>query len=244
MERLITVGLFVIETGRFPRRNERLPFMVQASEPKRGSVEVVTWLRENAVLLPLFHELYLTGAADLIWNWVSGAMLKLGGRPRDADRHFDKLLDVVNAMDERRHLETMAWTKLANSTRQIVSPVGRSCESLILTNPEKEQTEIDTPMADAIRSSGKLEVSDMTTIRVTVDGFTHHNRQLKVVHPDEPTRFVTASVRDPAFDSAPNIYTEAATGRRMLEVSAKVTLKDGRIQRMYIMDAVRVERVR
>ena len=89
IERLITVGLFAVETGRFPRRNERLPFMVQASEPKRGSVEVVTWLRDNAVLLPLFHELYLTGAADVIWNWISGAMLKLGGRSREADRHFD-----------------------------------------------------------------------------------------------------------------------------------------------------------
>ena len=26
----------------------------------------------------------------------------------------------------------------------------------------------------------------MATIRVLVDGFTHHNRQLKVIHPDEP----------------------------------------------------------
>ena len=83
----------------------------------------------------------------------------------------------------------------------------------------------------------------MTMIRVTVDGFTHHNRQLKVIHPDEPNRFVTASVRDPAFDIAPNIYTEAATERRMLDVAAKVTLKDGRIQRVYIMDATRVEDV-
>ena len=217
--------------------------MVQASEPKRGSVEVVTWLSENAVLLPLFHELYLTGAADVIWNWISGAMLKLGGRSREADRHFDRLLSVVNAMDERRHLEVMDWAKLFNPARQIVSPVGRSCECLLLTNARHEQAEIDTPMADVIRSRGKLEVSDMTMIRVTVDGFTHHNRQLKVIHPDEPNRFVTASVRDPAFDIAPNIYTEAATERRMLDVAAKVTLKDGRIQRVYIMDATRVEDV-
>ena len=152
IERLITVGLFAVETGRFPKRGERLPFMVQASEPKRGSVEVMTWLADNAVLLPLFHELYLTGATDIIWNWVSGALLRLGGRTQDADNHFDKMTDIINVMDERRHLENMEWIKLANPARQVVAAIGRSCEHMHLINKRDEKTDIDTPMADVIRS--------------------------------------------------------------------------------------------
>ena len=93
------------------------------------------------------------------------------------------------------------------------------------------------PMADAIRERGKVEVSDMTEVRILVDGFTHYNRQLKVLHPDDPYRYITAEVRDPAFDETPNVYTEAATNKRFLDVKAKITLKDGRIYRLYVMDA-------
>ena len=82
----------------------------------------------------------------------------------------------------------------------------------------------------------------MKQMRIRVNGFTHHNRQLKVVHPDEPKRFITACVRDPAFDVAPNIYTEAATLERELIASVKTTTnKDGRLVGLYVMNAKPVE---
>ena len=47
---------------------------------------------------------------------------------------------------------------------------------------------------------------------------------------------------DPSsFDTIPNVYTEAATRRLWLEVTAKPTLKDGRIKALYIMDAKIIE---
>ena len=95
------------------------------------------------------------------------------------------------------------------------------------------------PTADIIRSKGQLKVGEMETMRIIVDGFTHHNRQLKVIHPEAPGRFLTAYVRDPAFDESPNIYTEAATERRQLIVNAKAARRkeDDRLQSIYILDA-------
>ena len=81
----------------------------------------------------------------------------------------------------------------------------------------------------------------MTKMRVKIDGFIYHNRQLKVVHPDEPNRFITAHVQDPIFENTPNVYTEAAIRQGTLDVTAKATLKDGRIQKLYIMDAQYVD---
>ena len=81
----------------------------------------------------------------------------------------------------------------------------------------------------------------MEKMRIKVDGFTHHNKQLKVVHPKEPGRFVTAYVQDPAFADAPNVYTEAATNESWLDVTAKPTIRDGRIHALYIMDATIAE---
>ena len=34
----------------------------------------------------------------------------------------------------------------------------------------------------------------MEDMLIVVDGFTHHNRQLKVSHPDAPGRFITAHI--------------------------------------------------
>ncbi len=62
-ERLIATGLFAVEKGRLPRGRERLPFAVYTTAPQRGSVEI--WLVENAILLQLFQELYLSGAKDM-----------------------------------------------------------------------------------------------------------------------------------------------------------------------------------
>ena len=130
--------------------------------------------------------------------------------------------------------------KLYATARQVVSPVGPSCDRLSLQRDE-EITEIDFPTAEAIRSRGKLEVGDMETFRVKIDGFTHHNKQLKIVHPSEQGRFITGHLRDPVFQSAPNIYTEAATKQGWLNITAKPTLKEGRIQALYIMDATEAE---
>lgn len=261
-ERLIAAGLFAVERGRLPRGRERMPFAVYATAPQRGSLEV--WLLENAAFLQLFQELYLSGAKDIIWHWINGVMLRFGGRPRGAARHMDSFLDLhkqyislqeqqmslqeqnislQKQVEANRHDEIMAAIDtLANSTRQAVSPIGRSCHRMFFGNGEPGRaTEVDAPMADAIRSRSKLKVVDMDTVLVRVDGLTHHNRQLKVAYPEEPNRFLTAVVRDPVFESTPNVYTDAATEQGLLEVRAKATMKDGRIQKLYVMDAKRVQ---
>jgi len=246
-ERLIAAGLFAVERGRLPRGREHLPFAVYATAPRRGSIEIC--LVENAAFLQLFQELYLSGAKDLIWHWINTVFLRFGGRPRGAVRHMDRFLDLQKRLvslqeqvEANRHDEIMAaFDTLANSTRLAVSPVGRSCDRMVFSNGEPRQaTEVDAPMADAIRSRKKLKVIDMGAVVVRVDGLTHHNRELKVVHPQEPHRFVTAVVRDPVFEVTPNVYTDAATVRGLLEIRAKATMKGGQIQKIHVMDAKRV----
>lgn len=251
VERLITVGLFALESGRYPKRNESLPLLVRASEPRAGSYEIAAILGPGAAFLPLLHEFFITGATEILWHWMSGALLKMGGRQQDAENHFSELIrlldnkdarqhSLLESMDARRHLEVLEWQRLVLEACRVVSPVGPSCDRILLPM-DGETTEIDFPTAQAIRSKGKLEVGDMKTFKIKVDGFTHHNKQLKLVHPSEPGRFITGHVRDPAFEIAPNIYTDAATKQSWLSVKAKPTVKDGRIQALYIMDGSEIE---
>ena len=239
IERLITMGLFAMDSGRFPKRMERLPFVVRASEPRKGSVEFMPILDIGTAFLPIIHEIYLSKSSEFIWRWLSGALLKMGGREKDADVHLDKLFDLLDKVDARRHLEALGWQKLYAPARQVVSPVGPSCDRLVLQ--DAEFTEIDLPVAESIRSRGKLEVGDMETYRIKVDGFIHHNKQLKIEHPHEKGKFITGHVRDPAFQNAPNVYTEAATKQGWLKVTAKPTSREGRLEALYIMDGESAE---
>ena len=236
IERLASVGLMALETGQCPSPRQALPLTVRASPLRHGSVGLEAVLAVVPGFLPLVNEVYLTGASEVLWRWISGALLKMGGRENDSSNHFERLVDLLAQVDGHRHLEAMEWHKLAGHGRRVVAPIGSSCESAAFT-AGGQTTEVDLPMADAIRSGDILEVGDMETMQVKVDGFTHHNRQLKLLHNDAPGRFITGHVRDPAFESAPNVYTEAATNQGWLKVTAKPTRKDGRLQALYIMDA-------
>lgn len=132
------------------------------------------------------------------------------------------------------------------SARGIVAPVGPSADTLTIApvadDVIRESTTIDVPMADAIRAGEKLTVGDMETMRVRVDGLIHHSKQIKIENPDEPGKFVTAQVRDPAFLEGENVYTDAVRVKGYLDVSAKPSRKaDGSLHALYILDARSVD---
>ena len=98
--------------------------------------------------------------------------------------------------------------------------------------------EDDVPMAEAVRSNGKHAAGDMETPVLRVDGIVHHNRHLKVLHPDHAGRFVTAAFRDPKIGDFPNVYTDAASTLGWLKADAKVSQrKTNEIHTIYIVNA-------
>lgn len=241
IERIITTGVHVMRTGRYPNTRTKSPFSVLVSAPRQGSLEILPIMETLAPLFPVVHELYWSRALESARDWLLGVLLKMGGRQSESEELISKALEFAGQVESNRHDEVMAAIELnhgrtARYAMSAVKPVGPYCDSMKLIR-SGDEGEVDFPTAEAIRSLGEVEVGDMETMRVLVDGFIHHNRQLKVYHPAEPDRFLTGHIRDPAFDTIPNVYTEAATRRLWLEITAKPTLKDGRIKALYIMDA-------
>ena len=185
---------------------------------------------------PILHDIYITGASDIMWRFLSGALFKMSGREQESDEHLAEMINLLDNVDARRHLEVLNWQKIFAHTRGIVSPIGPYCDTISLYSQDRE-TEIDLPTAEAIRSNGKMKVGDMQKMTVKVDGLIHHNKQLRVYVADNP-RPIPAHIRDPAFNDVPNIYTEAVVNQLSILVTAKPTIKpDGTINAIYIMDA-------
>jgi len=250
-DRIISDGLIIISEKRAPKRGERSPIAVKAKAPIEGSQDIIAFLQEHAGLLPLGWQVLTDGASNFVWHWVSFVLKYFGGRKEDADRHLEAILAIIKEQSAERQQSEERWLaheavwrdrifdhldKLAFPAAQAVAPVGRSVRTAGFSAGTAPLTEVDEPMADAIRSKGELEVGDLQEMTLQTDGFIHHSRKLNVEHPNEPGTYIHADVKDPLFEAVPNVYTDAANRKATIVVQAKPAFRAGRLERIYIMD--------
>lgn len=250
-ERIISDGLIFMGEDRLPRRGERHALIVQAREPVIGSSEIPIILTQAHGLLPLAWWLMETGAGEVISYFATWVFTKLSGRESEAKAALEAL-ERMRETEARERVETQrlwlahqeGWRdqlfaltdKLANAAIRAVAPIGPSVDNFKLNGAKAPPLLVDLPSADAIRAKGELEVSELQTIDLRVDGFVHHNKKLNVENPENPGSYISADVRDPLFDNVPNAYTEAAANQSVLRVQAKLGYRAGALERIYIMD--------
>lgn len=250
IDKIANAGLILFSEGREPRRRERSVLMVAVSEPKKSSVAIVSAIEEAPWLLPLVNEFIANHGVEVLKQFISWVLMYLGGRKKEADVHFQELMSLTRELNVSRDKSEERWhetlrsiaDKLAPSAREAVAPIGGTAKKLVvLSGGGQAFAEVDEPTADAIRARKGDEVEDMIELLVKVDGISHHKRQVQVGNPEEAGKFISADVRDPAIETAPNIYSEAANVKGHLLVQAKKVRRDGKLYRLYIMDAKRPE---
>lgn len=249
IERVIRIGFICFSSQRFPKRGEESPVSILMTQPYPGSYGFTTIIQEIAGShYPLLNQFFIEQGHRISLKWLGGILLNRGGREEDSIQMAKDLVEIManysDGIDQKRHEEMMELirrSELNRSAREIVKPIGESSNKLVISDGNGDNIEIDEPIADSIRSKDKLEVGEMKTYVVRVDGFFHHNKQLKVIHPEAPGRFITGKISDPAFSDTPNIYTKAASEKKELKITAKPTRKDGRLTNLHIFDAKPVD---
>ena len=250
LDTLVGDAVFGAVAGRPPTTAERREIVVWVAAPQVGCVEIPGQVGAASGLLPFILDALKHPGTKFLYEILSFLLKLKGGKPKDAQDHAMEAyrLLVEDRVHERQtHLQTqenwMAFCRdLAGVSeqplRKLAAPVGRAAETLTLDAPAgRPPTVIDVPMAEAIRSNEPLEVGDMQRMRLRVDGVIKHTRKLKVETEDRPGEFINAEVRDPAFDSRPNVYTRALEGDGYLDVDAKPTYRNGELVKLHIMDA-------
>jgi hypothetical protein len=255
LERVVGDAVFIAAEGRMPTTRERKEISIVVAPPHAACVEIEGQVRAAAGVLPFVLEAIRNPGTKFVFQFLSFVLKQLGGKPKEANVHLmeaHKLL-LEDRQQERadRDLERQTallssaqWQntmlalvdRLAPSARDIVAPVGPSADTLRISGPPGHPpTEIDAPMADAIRSSERLEVGEMERFRVKVDGVVLHSRVLKIEHPERPGKYFNADVRDPAFDEQPNAYTSAIGDE--LVVDAKPSRRaNGELVSLHVMN--------
>ncbi|MBN9505033.1 MAG: hypothetical protein J0I69_03310 [Altererythrobacter sp.] len=252
IDKIVSDSLIYFTEQRRPRKGERAPLVIHAQPPVEGSAEVFGALAPAVGALPLVWDFLNAGAGDILWRSVSWVLDYHGGRRSQADRQLDVIASALRQSEKARSKTEERWLesesqwragmfdlvhRLLPAAKNAVAPVGPSVESLRLGGSGEAAAEVDVPMAEAIRHPGDVEVGDLETMVVRVDGFQHHNKTLKIERPDAPGSYMTADVRDPAFDEAPNIYTQAAEQKAQLVITGKKALRSQKLERIYIFHA-------
>ena len=238
LEKALSTGLNTLATGSIPKSRSRPTLAIKATAPRPGSVAFDALVEMANGALPILAPVLVAEGAKIARLLIGAIIKRSAGQKKQADADVDQIVELakIGAADREaeRALVRDLVDKLAPTAAPIVAPVGRSCEALSISDGA-EVTDIDVPMAQAVRSKADLEVSDMQAMRIRVDGVVVHTRSLKIEDPNEAGRFVSAEVRDPAFTDGENIYTTSVT--KYLDVQAKATYRDGRLYKLHIMDA-------
>jgi hypothetical protein len=250
-DRIISDGIVVVLNRRQPKRGERAHLIVKAKEPRAGSQDIWAMVQDISTQLPLGAAIVSDIGPEYIWRWVSFVLEWYAGRKKKANEHLEAILELqrINesgrAASEERFLAEIGKTreqlitlveKLARPAAQAVALVGPSVGTVAFSSGSFEPTVVDVPMAETIRAKGLVELTDLQTLDLTLDGFSHHNRRLNVAHPSEPGRFIWADVRDPIFDTVPNVYTDAANRKATIRVEARLAYRDESLEKIYIMN--------
>ena len=250
VDRVVSDAVILGATGRTATAKDRRELTILISAPRAACVELPGLIATAGGLLPIITETLKHPGPKYVFEFLSFLLKHNGGKPKEAEVHLMKALDLAfedrqheretffeNEADWRAHSLALA-ALLTKPLREMVAPLGPSAETLTIQGAGVDQTTvIDVPMAEALRSNEALEVGDMNSYRVKIDGLIKHSRQLKVELLSDVGIFVNAEVRDPAFDTLPNIYTKALDADGVLIVQAKPTYRSGTLHKLHIMDA-------
>ncbi len=254
-DRILSDCVVLLVSRRLPKRGERAPLIIQAQEPRRGSFELLAFIQNHYDELALMAKAVSDAGGENVWELASAVLEYFGRRKKEADAHVEALVQMNAAhlaardkSEERIFADQAAWRELIKSfiSREerpavdAVAAIGPSVRRLAFSSSTSGQTVVDEPMAEAIRSKGEMDVSDLQEITLTTDGWIYHNRTLSVHHPEQPGRFMTAKVRDPLADQEPNAYADAALRKATIAVRAKLARRAGALESIYIMDFVGV----
>ncbi len=239
-------GLWLAIEQKGKRGRKRTDISVQVEAPKAHCLEIQGAIVATAGVLPFAYEVANSLGVDYIKQVISAILLHHGGREADAARHMEQALDIISqqaASTERMHSVTMeAMVRMVEGARRqasdIVAPVGPSADQLKIGGLDMTDTTIiDAAMADAIRSTQRLKVSDMTDVRVQFEALDRKTRKAKVYVNGDADRPIPAEMRDPAFDEFPNAYSEAFSLGAPITVQAKLSTTDGgEIVKLHILD--------
>ncbi|MBP2431497.1 hypothetical protein [Bradyrhizobium elkanii] len=202
----------------------------------------------NSGQLPLYSPILITVAKKFIELSIKAVIDKVLSK-KDSNNTVDRIHELAMAHNEfakqvhEGHMRDKAWlqrmiTTMARenraSVRQLPDPVGRTVNHMQIGD-SSVATVIDEPAAEVLRSPDTLSLGDKEEYVVRIHGVFKTNGACRVEILNEPKKkIVSGKIADDELGKPGNIYTRALNEGLPLKVLAQPTIRDGKINRLFI----------
>lgn len=231
------VGHFVV-TGKYAKQVQALDVRVVAlEEPKANCFRI-----DTALQFVQQHGMLQGSIGALIGAIVAWLVARSSNKSTEMKMLKDSLDRAIHEMAQGNQATIQALTQtlervaegIRPALRRAVAPVGGSCSSMTIGNAAT----VDIPTADAIRADSPDEVDEARAyvVRITELDLESNSAKLRLSEGEDDAR-VAAQIIDPAFAVPGNLYMQAFITQTPLRVTAKATLRDGAITRLYVSDS-------
>jgi hypothetical protein len=200
--------------------------------------------------LPLFAGVLPTLAKQFVEQIVE-AIINVALKKKPSENlAIEKFHDLASQYAEfakdvhHGHMRDKAWLQsqfeeLARLNRaplrELPEPVGKSVRQMLIGSSATPLV-IDEASAAVLRSKEEMSVTEAQEFDAQFDGVfkTNGECRLRIGH---DSRIVKGKIVDPALAIPHNVYTTALDNGTPVRVTAKATLRNGEIDRLFISDA-------
>lgn len=238
LSRILSVsGQFVL-TNRYTKHLDAMDVRVLVGTPVSGSWEIVAKLKEVS------QGFLFKGAGAAFGKLLSYIMAKLAGR-KDAQERFD---EFARFAIEQQRLQSEQVTKmqletlermvrdLRPSAKLALAPIGNTCNTMRIGKAEYNSPELDIVDKEVVNEGPDVVITETDVHAVFISELDVKTGGCRVSYPDNVERRHRGVITDPIVYQPNNPYANAMTTQIILNVYAKITLKDGIIHKIFISD--------
>lgn len=228
-----------IQTGQFNRRYSSLNFTVSTNANiEAGCIEIPVWITANV------PELFSGFAGSALTAVVAYVLSKRGKQEMEHLSQALKQSLAQNQSLQERLLSTI--DKMADglvaASRQALSPIGKSCETIAVLDQKKNSTgiSVDQDMKDHINKLKEQEITAESEYIGCISELDKLTGACKISIDDDPSDMrIACVITDPLLQVSGNLYVQAFADGKPIRFKAKAQLNsEGDITKLFISDVV------
>lgn len=209
------------------------------------------------------HSFFYGEALSWVFGQVMGGVKRLWTQPKESETTIKELCELMqkHAEDDAQIKKVLAegiirandnlaslheklielLPTLAGRTRgygrQLVSPVGSSCEEIAQFADTQFESRITESDAEVIRGDEDMEVDEMQDYKVIRIREINLNTGHCVLELAGVDLSVSGKITDPTLETPGNLYTRSLNEQTGFIATAKAVKKSGQIHKLHISDA-------
>ena len=247
LNRLACSSIYLLENLEVPRGGQRPKYDIMVYAPEANCFKISFSPEVLKELLPLIGEPLNKHGKKILALMIIASMLYNADRADEAEQKIHALTEIIQEQQRYRDISEQRWLEMSKLLSENNKTACAKCVSNLVVDasnleiPLEEHTlSLNEDDAKTIRFKAEDEEGEIAEFKCLIDSLTLHNKTVRVQIDDleEDERYITADVMDDAFNAPDNLYIVALNTKRPLRILAKPILRDGRIVRLKILNAV------